>query len=144
MPLHGLGHPAQRHRADDAEDLRGETIDVTIARKIGRTTRFQTLTATATGDVRTSFSYENANSLNAAEWSPVNFYTTLFGPGYQDPNATSFTPDPRVMVRKSVLSGVLDQTKRQVEQDRRSRRSRAARAVLRRTCATSSGSSISS
>ena len=71
-------------------DLRGETIDVTIARKIGRTTRFQTLTATATGDVRNTFSYENANSLNAAEWSPVNFYTKLFGPGYQDPNASTF------------------------------------------------------
>jgi hypothetical protein len=96
-------------------DLRGETIDVTIARKIGRTTRFQTLTATATGDVRNTFSYENANSVNAAEWSPVNFYTKLFGPGYQDPNASTFKPDPRVMVRRSVLSGVLDET-RQVEQ----------------------------
>ena len=48
------------------EDRPGETIDVTIARAIGRTTRFQTLTATANGDVRNSFSYENANSTNAA------------------------------------------------------------------------------
>ncbi len=91
-------------------DLPGETIDVTIARKIGRTTRFQTLTATATGDIRNSFSYENANSTNAADWSPLAFYTKLFGPGYQDPNASTFTPNPRVMVRKSVLTGVLDQT----------------------------------
>ncbi len=93
-------------------DLPGETIDVTIARKIGRTTRFQMLTATATGDVRNSFSYENANSAEAAEWSPVAFYTKLFGPGYQDPNAATFKPDPSVMVRKSVLTGVLDQTRR--------------------------------
>jgi hypothetical protein len=93
------------------EDRPGETIDVTIARAIGRSTRFQTVTATANGDVRTSFSYENANSINAAEASPVDFYRKLFGPTYQDPNASTFTPDPRVMARKSVLSGVLDQTK---------------------------------
>ena len=93
------------------EDRPGETIDVTIARAIGRSTRFQTVTATANGDVRTSFSYENANSINAAEASPVDFYKKLFGPTYQDPNASTFTPDPRVMARKSVLSGVLDQTK---------------------------------
>lgn len=93
------------------EDRPGETIDVAISRTIGRTTRFQSITATANGDVRTSFSYENANSINAAEASPLNFYKTLFGPDYQDPNASAFTPNPRVMVRKSVLSGVLDQTR---------------------------------
>ena len=42
---------------------------------------------TANGDVRTSFSYENANSVNAAEASPLDFYTHIFGPTYQDPNA---------------------------------------------------------
>ncbi|MDB6089054.1 MAG: hypothetical protein JWN85_1838 [Gammaproteobacteria bacterium] len=94
-----------------SEDRPGETIDVTISRVIGRTTRFQTVTATANGDVRTSFSYENANSINAAEASPLNFYKQLFGTDYQDPNASSFTPNPRIMARKSVLSGVLDQTK---------------------------------
>ena len=93
------------------EDRPGETIDVTIARAIGRSTRFQTLTATANGDVRTSFSYENANSINAAEASPLDFYKKIFGPTYQDPNASSFTPNPRIVARKSVLSGVLDQTK---------------------------------
>ena len=60
------------------EDRPGETIDVTIARAIGRSTRFQTLTATANGDVRTSFSYENANSINAAEASPLDFYKKIF------------------------------------------------------------------
>lgn len=93
------------------EDRPGETIDVTVSRVIGRTTRFQTITATANGDVRTSFSYENANSINAAEPSPLNFYKQLFGTDYQDPNASAFTPNPRIMARKSVLSGVLEQTK---------------------------------
>jgi hypothetical protein len=93
------------------EDKPGETIDVSIARVIGRNTRFQSVTATANGDVRTSFSYENANSVNASEPSPLNFYKQLFGGDYQDPNAATFTPNPRIMARKSVLSGVLDQTK---------------------------------
>lgn len=92
------------------EDRPGETLDVTISRVIGRMTRFQSLTAAANGDVRSTFSYENANSINAAEISPVNFYKTLFGPDYQDPNASAFTPNPRIMARKSVLSAVLDQT----------------------------------
>jgi hypothetical protein len=92
------------------DDRPGETLDVTIARAIGRSSRFQSVTATANGDVRTSFSYENANSINAAEASPLNFYKTLFGADYQDPNASSFTPNPQVMVRKSVLSGLLDET----------------------------------
>ncbi len=92
-------------------DLPGETIDVTIAKKIGGTTRYQILTATATGDVRDSFSYENVNSINIADWSPVQFYTKLFGEDFQNPNAAEFKPNPRVMVRKSVLSGVMESAK---------------------------------
>ncbi|MET0279597.1 MAG: DUF1552 domain-containing protein [Steroidobacteraceae bacterium] len=89
----------------------GETIDVTVAKRLGNTTRFPILSATATGDVRDSYSYENENSINPPEWSPVRFYQKLFGPDYQDPNAAEFVPDPRTMIRKSVLSGVLDSTK---------------------------------
>ena len=86
---------------------RTQTFDVTVANKIGRATRFKMLNATATGDVRNSLSYEGPNSLNPAESSPVAFYTRLFGPGFNDPNAPTFTPDPEIMVRKSVLSGVM-------------------------------------
>jgi hypothetical protein len=89
----------------------GETIDVTVAKRIGNTTRFQILSATATGDVRDSYSYESTNSINPPEWSPIRFYQRVFGPDYQDPNAPEFAPNPRVMARKSVLSGVLDGTK---------------------------------
>ncbi len=94
-----------------SENRPGETIDVTVARKIGNQTRFQSLSATATGDVRDSFSYENGNSVNAPEWSPLRFYQRLFGGDFQDPNASGFTPDPRVMVRKSSLSHVLEETR---------------------------------
>lgn len=90
----------------------GETIDVSIARKIGNATRFRSISATATGDVRDSFSYEAGNSVNAPEWSPLRFYQRLFGDGFQDPNEDSFTPDPKVMVRKSALSVVQEDAKR--------------------------------
>ena len=94
----------------DTKDIPGETIDVTIANQIGGGTRFKSLTATATGDVRNTYSYENSNTPNSPEWSPLQFYTRLFGPEFPDPNAATFKPDPRVMVRRSVLSGVMDQT----------------------------------
>ncbi len=95
----------------DKQDIPNETVDVTIANLIGRATRFKSLTATATGDVRNTYSYENVNTPNAPEWSPLQFYTRLFGPEFPDPNAATFTPDPHVMARQSVLSGVMDQTR---------------------------------
>lgn len=88
----------------------GETIDTTLARTIGKATRYNSLTATATGNVTSTYSYVNADTPNPAEWSPLKFYTRLFGPEFQDPNAAEFAPDPRTMVRKSVLSGVMEQT----------------------------------
>jgi hypothetical protein len=94
-----------------ASDKPGETFDVTVANQIGRTTRFRLLTAAATGDARTTYSYENANSPNAPDINPLTFYTRLFGPDFQDPNAPTFTPNPRIMVRKSALSGVMSEAK---------------------------------
>jgi hypothetical protein len=73
-----------------------------------RTTRFRSLTATATGDPRTTFSYENANSPSVPEFSPVDFYQRLFGADFQDPNAPTFTPNPKTMIRMSVLSSVME------------------------------------
>ncbi len=93
-------------------DKPGETIDVTVAKKIGTTTRFQMLTASATGDPRDTQSYESANSVNNSEGTPLGLYTTIFGPDFQDPNAKVFKPSPKIMVRKSVISSVLDDTKR--------------------------------
>jgi len=96
----------------DSNDIPGETLDVTIANQIGSTTRFKSLTSTATGENRSILSYENSNTPNTPEISVVKFYQRLFGPEFPDPNAESFSPDPRVMVRKSVLSSVMDDTKR--------------------------------
>jgi hypothetical protein len=92
-------------------DKPGETIDTTISNQIGRTTRFKTLTAAATGDVRSTVSYESAIAPTIPEVSPINFYQRLFGPDFQDPNAPTFTPNPKVMARRSVLSGVIGEIK---------------------------------
>ena len=97
--------PAQR------TERPGETIDVTVANKIGRSTRFKMLTVTAQGDNRQSLSYEGQTSVIAPEFSEIGFYQRLFGPGFQDPNLPTFTPDPQTMLRKSVLSGVTDDVK---------------------------------
>ena len=89
----------------------GETIDVTVANAIGGGTRFRSLTATSTGDIRGTVSYEGQTSKNAAEASPVEFYQQIFGSDFQDPNSPTFTPSPRIMARKSVLSAVMDKSK---------------------------------
>ena len=109
----------------------GETIDVTIANELGRSTRFRTLTASATGDFRSTVSYENANSPNPPEISPLEFYSRLYGADFQDPNSPVFTPSPRVMARRSVLSGVMDEIK-SMEKTVRRHRSPAARRILHR------------
>jgi len=88
-----------------------ETLDITIANQIGRATRFRTLTASATGDFRNTVSYENENSPNPPEISPVEFYARLYGPDFQDPNSPDFTPNPRTMARRSVLSAVMGEIK---------------------------------
>lgn len=96
----------------NANERPGETVDVTIANKIGSASRFLSITATASGDARDTWSYQNADSANSAEPSPLALYTTIFGPDYQDPNGAEFRPNPNAMVRKSVLSGVMDDTKK--------------------------------
>ncbi len=88
-----------------------ETLDVTTAARIGRTTRFKMLTASASANPRETFSYENPDTPNTAETSPLGLYTRIFGPDFQDPNAPTFTPSPKVMVRKSALSGIMGDIK---------------------------------
>jgi hypothetical protein len=54
-------------------------------------------------------SRRSASVTNPAEISPAALYTRIFGADFRDPNSADFKPDPRVMVRRSVLSGVTDQ-----------------------------------
>ncbi|RJF93904.1 DUF1552 domain-containing protein [Sphingomonas cavernae] len=89
--------------------LPGTSFDVSIGDVIGTRTRFRSLEISATGDPRNSLSGRGNGNLNPAEVSPAALYTRIFGPGFRDPNSASFTPDPAVLARRSVLSGVTEQ-----------------------------------
>jgi hypothetical protein len=93
---------------DKADDFANPTIDVLVGDQIGTGTRFRSLEVTATGDTRHSYSARSAGARNPSEVSPVALYTRIFGPDFQDPNAADFKPDPKIMLRKSVLSAVAE------------------------------------
>jgi hypothetical protein len=83
------------------------SIDQVIADVIGTRTRFRSLEVSPAGS-RASHSRRSASAVNPAEISPAALYARIFGPEFKDPNAADFTPDPRVMARRSVLSAVAD------------------------------------
>lgn len=83
------------------------TLDVLIGEQIGQGSRFRSIELSASG-IERSYSFRGAGSPNPSETSPVALYQRIFGEGFQDPNAASFTPDPRTMVRQSVLSAVTE------------------------------------
>lgn len=95
-------------------DLPGQSLDIPIADIIGGGTRFRSLNLAATGVPRDSYSFRNSNAINPPEVSPLGFYQKMFGSEFQDPNSNNFQADPRTLLRKSVLSGVVDDIK-QVE-----------------------------
>jgi hypothetical protein len=85
------------------------TLDTHVAAQIGRSTRFKSLELSSTGNPKDSYSYGAAGSHNAAEISPLKLYQRLFGPEFRDPARTKFEPDPRVLLRQSVLSAVTEE-----------------------------------
>ena len=88
------------------------TLDTIIAAEIGGFTRFRSLEMSCTGNPNQSYSFESQGVANAPEISPGALYTRVFGPEFADPNAGPFTPDPRLMLRQSVLSVVKEDRER--------------------------------
>ena len=97
--------------ADTWQAIRAPTLDVLIGDAIGGGSFFRSLDLSADGDPRTSYSFRSGSSMNAAVPTPHDFYMKVFGLDFHDPNKADFTPDPRHMVRRSVLSGVSEQRK---------------------------------
>ena len=91
------------------DEVPAPTFDLLIADVIGTRSRFKTIDIAATGNPRDSYSARNTNSRSAAEVSPVSLYARVFGPEFVDPNKGEFTPDPRIMLRQSVLSSVTEE-----------------------------------
>jgi len=108
--VHWTGHasilsgvaPAMNNRMDAA------SFDTRIADAIGGGTRFKVLDASASGKV-VSYSTRTGSAFATPETTPLDLYTRLFGPGFQDPNSPNWTPDPSIMLQQSVLSAVGDQ-----------------------------------
>jgi hypothetical protein len=92
-------------------EIPGTTLDLLIADVIGEKSRFRTIDASSSGIPRENYSARGTSSRAKAEVSPLALYSRLFGPGFVDPNQSEFKPDPRVMVRRSVLSAFTDQSK---------------------------------
>jgi hypothetical protein len=90
-----------------SETVKAPTLDVLI----GQGTRFRSIELSASG-IERSYSFRGAGSANPSETSPMALYQRIFGEGFQDPNAADFKPDPRTMVRQSVLSAVSEDRQR--------------------------------
>ena len=87
----------------------GPTFDTTIADQLGSGTRFRQVDISPYGTPQSHSSRTGGNSTSTADSSPLQLYSRLFGEGFQDPNSDTFTPDPQIMLRKSVLSAVNEQ-----------------------------------
>lgn len=84
------------------------SLDTSIADVIGNNTRFKSIEIALSGG-RQSLSRRKGGAINPSEPSPAALYTRLFGPEFKDPNSAEFTPDPRVLARRSVLTAVADE-----------------------------------
>ncbi len=84
------------------------TLDVILAEQMRVRTRFKSLVGACDGVRANTYSSRGENAVNPPDTSPIAMYQRIFGDGFVDPNAGEFTPDPAVMLRKSVLSTVTE------------------------------------
>lgn len=89
-------------------DARPPSLDSLIADAIGKGTRFRSVDVSCCGKP-VSYSRRGGAVVNPAEISPAALYARLFGAGFTDPNAAVFTPDPKVMTKRSVLAVVAEE-----------------------------------
>jgi len=94
---------------DTWQAIKAPTFDILISDAIGSGSYFRALDLSLDGNPQTSYSFRNGSSINASVPSPVELYEKVFGADFHDPNKADFKPDPKFMVRKSVLSGVAEQ-----------------------------------
>lgn len=90
----------------DGGTAEAPTIDCLVADHVGQATRFRSLEVACTGQPSVSYSMRAGSTVNPSEVDPVKLYKRLFGSEFQDPNKAEFTPDPKIMLRQSVLSSV--------------------------------------
>jgi hypothetical protein len=84
------------------------SLDQVIAAEIGGETRFRSLQVGAEPGT-SGVSYNGPNSLNPPDTDPFSLYERLFGAEFRAPGDDR-PVDPRLALRRSVLSAVMDQT----------------------------------
>ena len=87
-------------------EFESKTIDQQVGEVIGKGVRFRSVSASASGDPKQSYSSLGGSNTLPAEPTPLSLYSRLFGPGFQDPTKGEWKPDPRILMEKSVLSAV--------------------------------------
>jgi hypothetical protein len=92
-------------------DIPAPTLDLLVADANPSATRFETIDMTSIGITKENYSARSSTSRAGAEGSPTALYIRVFGPDFVDPNKADFKPNPKVMIRQSVLSAVSDQSK---------------------------------
>src|SRR5450631_1708035 len=85
------------------------SVDTKISDMIGQNTRFRSLGASCTGNPASTMSYLDGGVPQSNEAHPAALYARIFGPDFTDPNSGTFTPDPHVMAKNSVLSALKDE-----------------------------------
>ncbi len=101
-------------RTGSVPAVRGElpapSVDMLVSDAIGGSTRFRQLCCAANGGPRDTYSFRSADAVNPPSISPLELYEKIFGVEFQDPNSDNFTPDPKLLLRQSVLSSVREQS----------------------------------
>jgi hypothetical protein len=101
-------------RSGTVPSVRGElpapSVDTLIGDVIGGSTPYRQLSCAANGGPRDTYSFRSEDAVNAPAISALELYEKLFGVDFQDPNSDSFAPNPKLLIRKSVLSGVREQS----------------------------------
>jgi hypothetical protein len=98
--------------AESWQQIAGPTFDVEIGDAIGSGSYFRALDLSADGNSRSSLSFRNGSTMNPPTSTAAEVYQQVFGPDFRDPNAATFSPDPKLMLRRSVLSGVTEKRQR--------------------------------
>jgi len=92
----------------DNKTFTGASFDTMVADAIGAGTRYRSIEVAPFGYATHSYS-TRGTGFNTPDVTPLALYTRLFGEGFRDPNSGNWAPDPKVMLRQSVLSAVGEQ-----------------------------------
>ena len=92
-------------------EIPAPTLDLLVSDHISAGTRFPNIDLCAMNMARANYSARSTNARAAAEGNAINLYQRVFGPQFADPNKAEFKPNPQVMIHKSVLSAVSEESK---------------------------------